>query len=312
MPAEIFNQSHTFLRRAELLSFEEIVVIAKIAVSLGVRKIRLTGGEPLLRRGIEHLVAQLAALRANNGESIEVAMTTNGVLLADKAQTLKNAGLSRITVSLDGLNQDTFQRMSGSTVLVDSVLEGIAAAQKAGFSPIKINMVVKRGVNEHEILPMAEHFRHSGAILRFVEYMDVGNSNGWLKNEVVSAKKILDTIAAHYPLQAIEPSCNGEVAKRWGYVDGSGEIGVIASVTQVFCHACTRIRLSTDGKIYTCLFAENAGADLRAILRGSTNINEIETEIIRCWLNRNDRYSEIRNENSGTSLKKIEMSYIGG
>jgi cyclic pyranopterin phosphate synthase len=239
-------------------------------------------------------------------------MTTNGVLLAAKAEALKNAGLSRITVSLDGLDQAVFARMSDSNAQVKSVLEGIDAAQRAGLSPIKVNMVVKRGVNEGEIVRMAEYFRNTGIILRFVEYMDVGSSNGWVMNEVVPAREVVELISARYPLLPIGPNCAGEVAGRWVYADGAGEIGQIASVTQVFCHECTRIRLSTDGKLYTCLFAEQSGTDLRALLRQGKSDETISHAIVDCWQNRTDRYSEIRHEIPALPRNKIEMSYIGG
>ncbi|MDO8208037.1 MAG: GTP 3',8-cyclase MoaA [Gallionella sp.] len=312
MPREIFDKNHVFLPRPELLSLEEIARAAQIFTSLGVRKIRLTGGEPLLRRGIEKLVEKLSALRTLNGEPVEIAMTTNGVLLAAKAQALKDAGLSRITVSLDGLDQAIFARMSDSNAEVKSVLAGIAAAQRAGLSPIKVNMVVKRGVNDGEIMPMAEYFRNTGVILRFVEYMDVGSSNGWVMDEVVPAREVIDLISTRYPLHPIDANCTGEVASRWVYADGAGEIGQIASVTQVFCHECTRIRLSTDGKLYTCLFAEQSGTDLRALLRQDSSDETISDAIINSWQNRTDRYSEIRHEVPAFPRNKIEMSYIGG
>ena len=232
------------------------------------RKIRLTGGEPLLRHGIEQLVEKLARLQTATGEPVEIALTTNGVILARKAQSLKDAGLKRVTVSLDGLSDATFQRMSGSDVAVATVLEGIAAAQAAGLGPLKVNMVVKRGVNEHEIVPMAEHFRHSGIVLRYIEFMDVGTSNGWRMDDVVPAREILDRIAGRFPLEQLDPNYTGEVAERWRYADGAGEVGVIASVTHAFCNECTRARLSTDGKLYTCLFASE-GMDLRTPLRQS-------------------------------------------
>ncbi|MDO8310599.1 MAG: GTP 3',8-cyclase MoaA [Sideroxyarcus sp.] len=312
MPREIFDKNHVFLPRSELLSLEEIMRVAESFVRLGVRKIRLTGGEPLLRRGIEQLVEKLSALRTNTGESVEIAMTTNGVLLAAKAEALKNSGLSRITVSLDALNAAIFQRMSDSGAQVKSVLEGIEAAQRAGLAPIKVNMVVKRGVNDGEILAMAEYFRNTGIILRFVEYMDVGSSNGWVMDEVVPAQKVVELISARYPLLPVDPNCAGEVASRWAYADGAGEIGQIASVTQVFCHECTRIRLSTDGKLYTCLFAEQSDTDLRALLRTGKSDEEIRHAIVSNWQNRSDRYSQGRHEFMEIPRNKIEMSYIGG
>ena len=310
MPREFFDETHTHLERAEILSFEEIGRIAQLFVSLGVRKIRLTGGEPLLRRGIEQLVERLARLRTMEGRPLEIALTTNAVLLARKAQALKDAGLSRVTVSLDGLSDATFRRMSDSTVAVDAVLEGIAAAQAADL-PVKVNMVVKRGVNEHEIVPMAEHFRHRGIVLRFIEFMDVGSSNGWRMDDVVPAREILDRIAQRFPLDSLDSNYKGEVAERWRYADGGGEIGVIASVTQAFCHECTRARLATDGKLHHCLFAGD-GQDLRTPLRQGAGDAELTSLIANGWSKRTDRYSQLRHEMSGLPLRKIEMSYIGG
>jgi cyclic pyranopterin phosphate synthase len=311
MPREMFDQHHAFLPRAELLSFEEIERLARSFVRLGVQKIRLTGGEPLLRRGIERLVGMLAGLRTVQGQPVEVAMTTNGVLLAAKAQALRDAGLSRITVSLDSLDDATFRRISDSNVPVQTVLDGIVAAQRVGFSPVKVNMVVQRGVNDHEIIAMAEHFHNTGVVLRYIEYMDVGSSNGWQPDEVVSARQILEQIGSRFPIEPIGPDYPGEVAERWRYVDGGGEIGVIASITQAFCHSCTRARLSTDGKLYTCLFA-NDGTDLRDPLRHGMEENELTGLIAACWQRRADRYSALRHEMQGVNAGKIEMSYIGG
>ncbi|MFA6921401.1 MAG: GTP 3',8-cyclase MoaA [Gallionella sp.] len=311
MPGEIFDKSHIYLPRTELLSLEEIVRVANLFVNLGVLKIRLTGGEPLLRRGIENLIEALSVLRTPQGEPVEIAMTTNGVLLADKAQRLKEAGLSRITVSLDGLDEAIFQRMSGSNTSVGQVLAGIRAALQAGLAPVKVNMVVKRGVNDCEILPMSEYFRNTGVILRFIEYMDAGSSNGWLMNEVFPAEQIVKLISARHPLIPVDPNFTGEVASRYTYADAGGEIGLIASVTRVFCDKCTRMRLSTDGKLYTCLFADQAGADLKNLLRQGGD-EELSRAIAGCWQNRQDRYSEIRHEVSGAPRNKIEMSYIGG
>lgn len=311
MPREVFDQDHRFLPRGDLLTFEEIERIAQVFVRLGVQKIRLTGGEPLLRRGIEGLIEKLARMQTATGEPLQIALTTNGVLLARKAGALRDAGLSRVTVSLDGLSQATFKKMSGSEVAVHTVLEGIAAAQSAGLAPVKVNMVVKRGANEHEIVPMAEHFRHSGVVLRFIEYMDAGTSNGWHMDDVVPAREILDRIAAHHPLQQIEPALQEEVAERWRYADGGGEIGVIASVTQAFCQECTRVRLSTDGKLYTCLFA-NEGLDLRAPLRAGSGDRALAGLIAGQWEKRGDRYSQLRHLESVRSRDRIEMSYIGG
>ncbi len=310
MPREIFDKNHVFLPRSDLLSFEEIVRVARVFVDLGIRKIRLTGGEPLLRRGVENLVRELAKLTDRNGIPVEVTLTTNGVLLAQKAFALKDAGLARLTVSLDGLSDAVFKRMSDVDVPVATVLNGISSAERAGFSSIKVNMVVKRHVNDHELLPMARHFRSSGITLRFIEYMDVGNTNGWRMEEVVTASEILETIGSQFPLQ--RTGAKDEVAQRWRYLDGKGEIGVIASVTQAFCSGCTRMRLSTDGKLYTCLFAEDAKADLKAMLRNGKTEEDLMKTISGCWKNRDDRYSQIRHQLTESQLKKIEMSYIGG
>jgi len=282
-----------------------------VFVDLGVQKIRLTGGEPLLRRGIERLIEKLAGLRSTTGRPLEIALTTNALLLAAKARALKDAGLARITVSLDGLNETTFRRMSDSNESVSSVLNGIAAARAAGFESVKVNMVVKRGANDHEILPMAEHFRNSGVVLRFIEYMDVGSTNGWGLDDVVSAQEILTRLAGRYELLPTAPNYRGEVAERWRYADGAGEIGVIASVTQAFCGECSRARLSTDGKLYTCLFAGN-GIDLRAPLRHGASDPIIAQMVADRWMRRQDRYSQLRNQATQQSAPKIEMSYIGG
>lgn len=314
MPREVFNDSHAFLPRSELLTFEEIERLARQFIRLGVKKIRLTGGEPLLRHGIEQLVEKLARLQTATGEPVEIALTTNGVILARKAQSLKDAGLKRATVSLDGLSDATFQRMSGSDVAVGTILEGIAAAQAAGLGPLKVNMVVKRGVNEHEIVPMAEHFRHSGIVLRYIEFMDVGTSNGWRMDDVVPAREILDRIAGKFPLEQLDSNYRGEVAERWRYADGAGEVGVIASVTQAFCNECSRARLSTDGKLYTCLFASE-GMDLRTPLRQEQGDRVLTNLIADCWGRRIDQYSQLRHAAAGetaSSVKKVEMSYIGG
>ena len=322
MPRAIFDPHHVFLPRAELLSFEEIERLAKSFIALGVQKIRLTGGEPLLRRHIEQLIEKLARLHTPAGKPIEITLTTNAVLLSRQAQSLKDAGLSRLAVSLDGLSDETFRRMSDSEVPVKTVLDGIAAAQRAGFAPVKVNMVVKRGVNDHEIIPMAEHFRAEhfrtgGVVLRFIEYMDVGSTNGWRMDEVVTAQVILERLASRYPIRQIAPNYTGEVAERWCYADGGGEIGVIASITRAFCQTCTRARLSTDGKLYTCLFATD-GLDLRAPLRDGATDHGLTTLIADRWQQRNDRYSQLRQAatepvtTEKSSPKKIEMSYIGG
>jgi len=311
MPRNVFDQQYAFLPRAELLSFEEIERLAGLFIRLGVQKIRLTGGEPLLRRGIEHLIEKLAKLHTTAGKPIEIALTTNGVLLSDKARSLKDAGLSRISVSLDGLTEQTFRRMSDSGVSVKTVLDGIVEAQLVGFAPVKVNMVLKRGVNDHEIITMAEHFRYSGITLRFIEYMDAGSSNGWRMDQVITAKEIFARIHQHHPLQPVDPGYPGEVAERWRYADGSGEIGLIASVTQAFCDDCTRARLSTDGKLYTCLFAAD-GADLREPLRLGADDRMLTGLIADYWQQRNDRYSQLRNIATISDRQKIEMSYIGG
>ncbi len=311
MPRAIFDENHSFLPRTSLLSFEEIERIATLFVRRGVQKIRLTGGEPLLRRGVEQLIEKLARLQTPAGKPVEIALTTNGVILAKMAQRLRDAGLARVTVSLDGLSESTFQQMTDSHVSVATVLNGIRAAQAAGFDAVKVNMVVRRGVNEHEIIPMAEHFRHSGVVLRFIEFMDVGCSNGWRMNEVVPAREILQRIAPHHPLQQMDPGYAGEVAERWSYADGAGEIGVIASVTQAFCQDCTRARLATDGKLYTCLFAGD-GLDLRTPLRLGESNTVLTNLIADQWASRNDRYSQLRHQRDNTARGKIEMSYIGG
>jgi GTP 3',8-cyclase len=305
MPKEVFGKDYQFLERNEILSFEEIARVARIFRALGVEKIRLTGGEPLVRRNIEQLIEMLAAI-----PGLDLTLTTNGSLLKQKARALKNAGLKRVTVSLDALDDPVFRRMNDVDFPVTRVLEGIEAAAAAGLAPVKINMVVKRGGNEDSILSMARHFRGTGHILRFIEYMDVGHTNGWRMDDVVTAREIVGMIDAESPLAPLDANYPGEVAERWRYRDGSGEIGVIASVTQAFCRDCTRIRLSTDGKLYTCLFA-TAGHDMRALLRGSATDSDIESAISDIWTRRADRYSEIRTANTA-KLQKIEMSYIGG
>ncbi len=305
MPKEIFDRDYDFLPRSELLTFEEIGLLARVFVRYGTRKIRLSGGEPLLRCNLEKLVAILAQL-----PGVELTLTTNGALLAPKIQALKEAGLTRVTVSLDSLQDETFTALNGVRFPVDQILEGIRLAANVGLSPIKINMVVKRGVNEQSILPMSAHFRNSGHILRFIEYMDVGHTNGWHLGDVVSASEIIRIIGAEWPLEPIEPNYQGEVATRWRYRDGGGEIGVIASVTQPFCRDCTRARLSADGVLYTCLFARQ-GYDLRRLLRQGASDDKIAHAVASTWRNRGDRYSEVRTSNT-LDLNRIEMSYIGG
>lgn len=305
MPREVFGDDYTFLPRQELLSFEEITRVARRAVALGVRKIRITGGEPLLRKDVDRLIGMLAQL-----QGVELTLTTNGVLLPKLARRLKAAGLHRVTVSLDALDDETFRRMNDADFPVSRVLEGIAAAHDAGLGPVKVNMVVKRGTNDQGIEAMASHFRHSGHILRFIEFMDVGCSNGWKMDEVLPSREIVARIDRLFPLESVDPNYEGEVAERWRYKDGAGEIGVISSVTQAFCSSCTRLRLSTEGKLYTCLFAQH-GHDLRALLRGGADDDGIDTAIASVWQQRDDRYSEIRTAATPTA-HKIEMSYIGG
>ena len=312
MPKEVFDKDHAYLPHAALLSFEEITRLARQFVAHGVRKIRLTGGEPLLRKNIEILIEQLAALRTVDGEPLDLTLTTNGSLLARKAKALKEAGLQRVTVSLDGLDDTVFRRMNDVDFPVAEVLAGIEAAQAAGLGPIKVNMVVKRGTNEHEILPMARHFRGSGIVLRFIEYMDVGTSNGWRMDEVLPSAQVRDLIAAEFPLVQLSPSAPGETAERWGYADGAGEVGFISSVTQAFCGDCNRARLSTEGKLYLCLFAGN-GYDLRELVRGVASDEDIASAIGAIWQQRNDRYSELRGTSQAPAMgSRVEMSYIGG
>ena len=305
MPKEVFGKDYQFLERRELLSFEEIARAVRLFVDEGVTKVRLTGGEPLVRRNLEQLVAMLARI-----PGLDLTLTTNGALLEQKARRLKEAGLERITVSLDALEDPVFRRMNDVDFPVSRVLDGIDSAARAGLAPIKINMVVKRGMNEGSILPMARYFRERGHILRFIEYMDVGHTNGWRMDDVVSAREIVELINAEFPLEPADPNYRGEVAERWRYRDGSGEIGVIASVTQAFCRDCTRMRLSTEGKLYTCLFA-TAGHDIRDLLRGGASDEQIRQQIRGVWSARTDRYSEIRSA-ATIPLRKIEMSYIGG
>jgi cyclic pyranopterin phosphate synthase len=310
MPKSVFGKDYAFLPHASLLTFEEIARLVRVFVEHGVEKIRLTGGEPLLRKDVERLVAMLAPMRSRRGEPLDITLTTNGSLLARKAQALRDAGLRRVTVSLDALDDDTFRAMNDVDFPVADVLDGIAAARRAGLAPVKINMVVRRGVNDHEILPMARHFRGSGHILRFIEFMDVGASNGWRMDEVLPSAEVVRRIAEHHPLEPIDPNYAGEVAERWRYLDGGGEIGVISSVTQPFCRGCTRARLSTEGRLYTCLFADS-GHDLRALLRSGHTDAQISGALALLWNRRADRYSEIRSSETA-SLRRIEMSYIGG
>ena len=314
MPREVYGRDYTFLPRSELLTFEEITRLARLFVALGVRKIRLTGGEPLLRRDLPRLVAMLARLP----DVEDITLTTNGSLLARQAQDLADAGLRRISVSLDSLDEQTFARMNDVGFPVRSVLEGIDAAQAAGLAPIKINMVVRRGLNEQDVVAMARFFRERGHILRFIEYMDVGHTNGWRLDDVVPAAEIIAAIDAQMPLVALPASYPGEVADRWAYRDGAGEVGVIASVTQPFCRDCTRARLTADGQLYTCLFA-STGHDLRAPLRSGATDDELSAGIAAVWEARSDRYSELRSLATARPLpvlslfpNRVEMSRIGG
>ena len=303
MPAEVYGRDYRFLERRELLTFEELERLARVFVAEGVEKIRITGGEPLLRRDLERLIANLASL------DVDLTLTTNGSLLAKKARLLADAGLRRVTVSLDSLDDDAFRAMNDVDFPVQRVLEGIDAAAAAGL-PVKVNAVVKRGVNEAAVLDLARHFKGTPHVLRFIEYMDVGHSNGWRLDEVVPAAEIVATIGAVYPLEPAEANYRGEVAKRWRYRDGTGEVGVIASVTQPFCGDCTRARISAEGRLYTCLFSIR-GHDLRALVRSSASDDDLRDAIGAVWSRRTDRYSELRSART-VDLPKVEMSYIGG
>jgi cyclic pyranopterin phosphate synthase len=305
MPKEVFGREYQFLERDELLTFEEIERVARVFVAHGITKIRLSGGEPLIRRNLERLVEMLAPI-----PGLDLAMTTNASLLAHKAEPLRRAGLERITVSLDSLDNEVFMAMNDVRFPVDRVLEGIEAAEASGFHPIKVNCVVRRGMNEHTVAGMARRFKGTGHIVRFIEYMDVGTTNGWRLDDVVPARQIVETIDAEMPIEPIEPNYEGEVANRYRYKDGSGEIGIIASVTQPFCGSCTRARLSADGSLYTCLFA-TVGHDLRAAIRNGASDDDLSSMIAGVWARRGDRYSEIRSA-ATTLLPKVEMSFIGG
>mgnify|MGYP005805353463 CR=1 FL=1 len=321
MPKEIFDKDHPYLPHAALLSFEEITRIAQQFVAHGVQKIRLTGGEPLLRKNIEVLIEKLTTLRTTEGKPLDLTLTTNGSLLVRKARDLKAAGLQRVTVSLDGLDDATFRRMNDVDFPVADVLDGIRAAREAGLGPIKVNMVVKRGTNDQEIIPMLRHFKGSGIVLRFIEYMDVGATNGWRMNDVLPSAEVIQRIQAEMPLVALEPAAPGETAQRWGFADAAGahdvqagEIGVISSVTQAFCGDCNRARLSTEGQLYLCLFA-NQGYDLRSLVRGTASDADLASAIGHIWGARADRYSELRGAmtaDTGTGGRRVEMSYIGG
>ena len=317
MPKEVFDSGYKFLPQKELLSFEEITRLASLFVAHGVRKLRLTGGEPLLRRHLETLVGMLAALRTPDGQPLDLTLTTNGSLLARKAQALKDAGLNRVTVSLDALDDTVFRRMNDVDFPVAEVLAGIEAALAAGLGPLKVNMVVKRGVNEHEIVPMARHFREQYAgqvVLRFIEYMDVGSSNGWRMDEVMPSAQVLQRLQAFAPLAPLQHAQPGETAERWRWCDGRGEIGLISSVTRAFCADCNRARLSTEGQLYHCLFAHR-GHDLRALLRGGASDPQLSAVIGALWRARDDRYSELRASASAPAPdegRRVEMHYIGG
>ena len=318
MPKEVFDKAYTFLPQTSLLSFEEIARTARLFVAHGVHKIRLTGGEPLLRKNLEVLIGMLSVLRTPNGQPLDLTLTTNGSVLAKKAQALKDAGLQRVTVSLDALDDTIFRRMNDVDFPVAEVLAGIDAAQRVGLGPIKVNMVVKRGTNDHEIIAMARHFKGTPVVLRFIEYMDVGATNGWRMDEVLPSADVVARINAEFALEEVEPNVTGETAERWRYRDGSGEIGVISSVTQAFCHDCNRARLSTEGKLFLCLFATH-GHDLRALLRGNYSDEQIAGAIGLIWRGRDDRYSELRSAADsvagagiGDGQRRVEMHYIGG
>ena len=326
MPKDVFDAQYRYLPHADLLSFEEITRLARLFVSLGVRKIRLTGGEPLLRKNLEVLIAQLSELRTSDNQPIDLTLTTNGSLLARKAKLLKQAGLQRVTISLDALDDAIFRQMNDVDFPLASVLEGIDAAKSAGLgidqqglpANIKINMVVKRSTNADQILPMARHFRGTGMALRFIEYMDVGNTNGWRMNDVLPSNEVLEMLKSEFNLVRLEPKAAGETAQRWGWADSSGthdpclgEIGFISSVTQAFCETCNRARLSTEGKLFLCLFA-NQGYDLRQLLRQGSSDDELAATLAGIWHQRSDRYSQLRQQLADHHLPRVEMSYIGG
>jgi cyclic pyranopterin phosphate synthase len=310
MPKSVFDKDYIFLPQTELLNFDEITRMAALFAAHGVEKIRLTGGEPLLRKNIDVLIQMLSAIKTIDDKSLDIALTTNASLLFKKAQVLKDAGLNRVTVSLDSLDETTFCAMNDVDYSVAEVLNGIDAACNAGFKSIKINMVVQKGVNDKDVVAMARYFKGSGHIVRFIEFMDVGSSNGWCMDDVVPSAEIVRMINAEMPIVEAKSNYIGEVAERWTYADGSGEIGVISSVTQAFCSSCTRSRLSTDGKLYTCLFSQS-GHDLRVLMRSGKSDKEIADAIGLIWSQRDDNYSEIRTEETAR-MKKVEMSYIGG
>jgi cyclic pyranopterin phosphate synthase len=309
MPKEVFGRDHVFLERRELLSLEELARVVGVFAGLGVRTVRITGGEPLVRRNVEHLVELLAAIRTPDGDRLELALTTNGSLLPQQAEVLAVAGLNRVTVSLDSLDEEAFRAMNDVDFPVRRVLEGIDAAAAAGL-PVKVNAVVKRGANDGDVLALAEHFRGSGHVLRFIEYMDVGSTNGWRLEDVINAEEIVRNISQRWPLEPVSAERPDATSRRWRYLDGAGEIGVVASVTQPFCGGCSRARLSAEGRLYTCLFAAR-GHDLRAPLRLGASDEELTEQLRGIWTRRTDRYSELRTAETA-SLPKVEMSYIGG
>ena len=310
MPREIFGRDYEFLPKDQVLSFEEITRLARAFVGLGVEKLRITGGEPLVRRDLPDLIAMLAGLRAADGSTIDLTLTTNGSALRALARPLADAGLRRVTVSLDSLDDAVFGRMNGIDFPVAKVLDGIAGAQEAGLAPVKVNMVVRRGINETSVLPMAAWARETGVILRFIEYMDVGHSNGWRLDEVVPARELVELLSSAWPIEPAGPQYRGEVADRWRYADREGEFGVIASVTQPFCRDCTRARISADGKVYTCLFAVD-GHDARAVLRSGASDEDLAAFVAGIWARRGDRYSELRSA-ATSRLPKVEMFAMGG
>ncbi|MEX0959792.1 MAG: GTP 3',8-cyclase MoaA [Burkholderiales bacterium] len=305
MPKEVYGRDFQFLERSQLLSFDEIHRLVRIFRGHGIEKVRITGGEPLVRRQLEKLIELLA-----QEPGLDLTLTTNASLLKQKARLLKDAGLKRVTVSLDSLDDKVFRAMNDVDFPVAKVLEGIEEADRVGLRPVKINMVVKRGANEHTVVDMARHFKGSGHILRFIEFMDVGHTNGWKMEHVVPSRELAARLDAAFGIEPLDPNYRGEVAERWRYKDGSGELGFISSVTQAFCRDCTRTRLSAEGQIFTCLFA-TSGTDLRGLLRSGASDEEISDVIARVWRARTDRYSEIRTEETA-KLRKVEMSYIGG
>jgi GTP 3',8-cyclase len=317
MPKEVFDSQYKFLPQTSLLTFEEITRMARLFAAHGVSKLRLTGGEPLLRKGLEVLISQLAALRTPEGQALDITLTTNGSLLTRKAQALRDAGLQRVTVSLDGLDDAVFRRMNDVDFPVADVLAGIQAALRVGLAPVKVNMVVKRGTNDHEIVPLARHVREHcgpGVVLRFIEYMDVGATNGWRMDEVLPSAQVRQRLHEVFALRPLDPTAPGETAERWAYADGAGEVGFISSVTQAFCGDCNRARLSTEGKLFLCLFASR-GHDLRALLRGNYSDEQISAAIGLVWAGRDDRYSELRSQGAVAAPggeRRVEMHYIGG